>query len=251
MREFPDVVMLSSRRVSSSHAERLARAVGCALARREITGGARVRLKMGNCDRGPMVVQVNLRVRGAPARVMAVTAGTGDLTPVLARLDRQIEALSAPWRARPWPDLTRRILTAGPDAVVARRKAVSLQRVDPYGGSGGHGCDGLRRAPVHRRRDRGGRRGLPGRAGRAATGAAALGVPSRLVILVDTLRSAGAALVVNPRRAPALTEAVAVHLMREHRSRLLFFTDPATGRGRLLYPRYDGALGLIAPVDRG
>ena len=37
MREFPDVIMHSSRRVASSpDAERLARAVGCALARRQI-----------------------------------------------------------------------------------------------------------------------------------------------------------------------------------------------------------------------
>jgi len=27
----------------------------------------------------------------------------------------------------------------------------------------------------------------------------------------------------------------------------MFFTDANTGRGKLLYPRYDGNIGLIAP----
>ena len=225
VREFPDVVMLSSRRVSSSHAERLARAVGCALARREITGGARVRRKMGNCDRGPMVVQVNLRVRGAPARVMAVTAGTGDLTPVLARLDCQIEALSAPWRARPWPDLTRRILTAGPDAGVARRKAVSLQRLTP-----------MEAAEVMDAMDYDAHLFTDAEIGEDAVvyraGPGGLRLARQRSVFPpgwsssSTLCGPPVPLVVNPRRAPALTEAVAVHLIREHRSRLLFFTDP-------------------------
>jgi hypothetical protein len=30
----------------------------------------------------------------------------------------------------------------------------------------------------------------------------------------------------------------------------MFFTDPDTGRGQLLYPRYDGNLGLIAASQR-
>jgi hypothetical protein len=28
----------------------------------------------------------------------------------------------------------------------------------------------------------------------------------------------------------------------------LFYTDPDSGRGRLLYPRYDGGITLIAPA---
>jgi hypothetical protein len=32
---------------------------------------------------------------------------------------------------------------------------------------------------------------------------------------------------------------------------MLFFTDSASGRGRLLYPRYDGDLGLITPIGDG
>ncbi|OOK81028.1 putative ribosome-associated protein Y [Mycobacterium kansasii] len=57
-------------------------------------------------------------------------------------------------------------------------------------------------------------------------------------------------LIVNSRQTPCLTEDAAVHRAGEHRLQLLFFTDPATGRGNLLYPRYDGNLGLIAPFQR-
>jgi hypothetical protein len=70
VREFPDVTVSSGGRVSAPQAEHVARGVGCVLARREITGGARVRLKTGNCGRGPMVMQVNLRVGDLPARVV-------------------------------------------------------------------------------------------------------------------------------------------------------------------------------------
>lgn len=34
-------------------------------------------------------------------------------------------------------------------------------------------------------------------------------------------------------------------------SPFLFFADPATGRGRVLYHRYDGHYGLITPAERG
>ena len=250
MREFPDVVLLSSRRVSSSHAERVARAVACALSRRGITGGARVRLKTGDCERGPMVVQVNFRVRDAPARVMAVTAGIGDLTPALARLDRQIESLSAPWRPRPWPDLTRRILTTGLDTLVARRKAVSPQRLTPMQAAevmDAMDYDAHLFTDVETRED-----AVVYRAGPSGLRLAR----QRQVFppgwsLSSNLSGPPLPLVVNPRRAPVLTEAAAVRRMREHRSRSLFFTDPASGRGELLYPRYDGNLGLIAPVGGG
>ena len=195
------------------------------------------------------MVQVNLRVRDAPARVMVVTAGTGDLTPALARLDRQIELLSAPWRPRPWLDLTRRILTAGPDAVVARRKAVLPQRLTPMQATevmDAMDYDAHLFTDVETGEDavvyRAGPSGL-----RLARQRQVFppGWPS------SNLSGPPVPLVVNPRRAPVLTDAAAVRRMREHRSRLLFFTDPASGRGQLLYPRYDGNLGLIAPVDGG
>ncbi|HWS94105.1 MAG TPA: hypothetical protein VN306_16920, partial [Mycobacterium sp.] len=111
-REFPDVAVLSGDRVSAAQADRVACAVGRVLEHRGISGGARVRLTTANCADGPMLVQVNLRVRDTPVRVQAVTAGIDDLPSALVRLDRQIVRVWAPWRPRPWPDRTRRVLTA-------------------------------------------------------------------------------------------------------------------------------------------
>jgi hypothetical protein len=83
-------------RVSASQGERVAPAAGYVLARRDISGGTRVRLKTPNFGDGPM-------------------AGIDDLSPALSRPDRQIVRLGAQWRPRPWPDLTRRMLTAPAD----------------------------------------------------------------------------------------------------------------------------------------
>lgn len=58
-------------------------------------------------------------------------------------------------------------------------------------------------------------------------------------------------LIVNSRPTPVLTEAAAVDRAREHGLPFLFFTDQATGRGQLLYARYDGNLGLITPTGDG
>ena len=58
-------------------------------------------------------------------------------------------------------------------------------------------------------------------------------------------------LIVNSRPTPTLTEAPAVDRLCGHGLRFLFFTDPAAGRGQLLYPRYDGNLGLITPIGDG
>lgn len=58
-------------------------------------------------------------------------------------------------------------------------------------------------------------------------------------------------LIVNSRPTPVLTEAAAVDRAREHGLPFLFFTDQATGRGQLLYSRYDGNLGLITPTGDG
>lgn len=80
-----------------------------------------------------MVVEVNLSIGELAARVAAVTAGIDDLSPARDKLDSHIAAMFAPWRPRPWPDLTRRILTVDCDAVVTCRKSVVLQRITPLG----------------------------------------------------------------------------------------------------------------------
>jgi hypothetical protein len=197
-----------------------------------------------------MVVQVNLQVRDTPARVMAVTTGIGNLAPVLARLDRQIESMCLPWRPRPWPDSTRRMLTVGADAVVARRKSVLLQRLTP-----------LQAVQVMDAMDYDAHLFTDAETGEDAVvyraGPSGLRLARQRQVFPpgwswsSNLSVPPVPLVVNSRRTPTLTEATSVGRMREHDLRSLFFTDPTIGRGQLLYPRYDGNLGLVTPVDTG
>lgn len=57
-------------------------------------------------------------------------------------------------------------------------------------------------------------------------------------------------LTVDERPAPVLSLADAVARLDATDQRFLFFADPATGLGRVLYRRYDGHYGLIAPPTR-
>ncbi len=55
-------------------------------------------------------------------------------------------------------------------------------------------------------------------------------------------------LTVSTRPVPRLTEGAAVERLNATGQPFLFYADEATGRGRLLYHRYDGHYGLIAPA---
>ncbi len=53
------------------------------------------------------------------------------------------------------------------------------------------------------------------------------------------------ALTVNPRRTPVLTPDRAAQWLGDGWLPFVFYTDQDSGRGSLLYRRYDGQLGLI------
>ncbi len=55
-------------------------------------------------------------------------------------------------------------------------------------------------------------------------------------------------LIVNSQPTLTLSETDAVDRLCDHRLRFLLFTDSGSGRGHLLYPRYNGTLGLITPL---
>jgi len=218
--------------------------VGAVLAHHDLsTAGVRVRLSAGICPDGSALIQVNLRVRGAPARVqvagssvaMAVAGGA-------VRLDRQIRRLTTGWQWWPWPDPQRPALElSGPD---------QIRRVKTY------------RLPV----------GAPCQ---AAAAMCALDYDAYLFTDLETGEDAvvyrcgptGLRLARQYRRHPPVTPTmpemsvnsratatldVAEAARRLGQARLphLFFTDPATGRGNLAYRRYDGGVGLIRPADR-
>jgi hypothetical protein len=238
-RQFPDV--------TGAQAEHVAQEVGELLASYEITGGVRVRLKTGTCGRGPMVVQVNLSVGELPARVAAVTAGIDDLVPALERLDSQISRMLAPWRPRTWPDPARRILTVAPGADIARRKSVALQRTTPLQAVAV--MDGMDYDSHLFTDAETGEDAVVYRAGPSGLRLAR----QRHVFPPGWAWSAGASgpqvpLIVNSRATPTLSESDAVRRASDHSLPLLFYTDRATGRGHLLYPRHDGNLGLLVPT---
>jgi ribosome-associated translation inhibitor RaiA len=56
-------------------------------------------------------------------------------------------------------------------------------------------------------------------------------------------------LTVSERPAPRLTLAEAVHRLDATGMPFLFFAEPAGGRGRVLYRRYDGHYGLVTPAS--
>lgn len=248
VREFPDVVIDCRGRVSPLEADRLRDAIGGLLQLRHITAGARVRVTEGNCDRGPMVVQVNLRVGDTPARVQVVVPSRHDVLPAISRLDRQIGRVSAPWRPRPWPDQSRRVLAGVGDGVITRRKVCPLLRGTPLQAI--VEMDAMD-YDVHLFTDV--ETGEDAVVYRAGPSGLRLARQHRMCPPGSSLTASSqrAPLIVNPHPTPILTEAAAVDRVRDHGAPFLFFTDAATGRGCLLYRRYDGDLGLITPDGSG
>lgn len=236
---FPEVVLIVKGKLPTLERERISGAVGRALGRLRIGGGARVRVTASNCAGGPLLIQVNLQLRGQPARVQTLTPGGGNILSAVIRLERQITSARALWHPRPWPDPTRPALDGPGQGVIARRKAISLITADPL--TAAQFMDALD-YDAHLFTD-------------ADTGeeaviyrAAPLGIElahqhkSRPTSNCERFPT-------NPHGSPTLTEAAATQQLCNHGSPFLFFTDRDTGRGYLLYRRYDADLTLLTPAD--
>jgi len=108
--------------------------IGAVLAHHNrVAEAARLRLTGANCAGGPVLVQVNLRVCGAPARVQV--AGRSPARAVAlgaARLQRQIRRPSTVWEPWPWPDPERRPLGVPGRGRIARLKTFPLQVGTPW-----------------------------------------------------------------------------------------------------------------------
>ncbi|MGW5312218.1 sigma 54 modulation/S30EA ribosomal C-terminal domain-containing protein [Nocardia thailandica] len=202
--------------------------------------GARIRSRCTGSALGQVLVQVNLRVGDVPVRMQALVSEDRADRAAAARLERQIVRGTGEWAPRPWPaPATGPGLLGGGDIV--RRKVVRPAVTDPLGAARAldamdydvhlftdaeTGQDAIvyRGGPwgirLQRRRDL-----CPPRTGLGPRGVTAL--------------------TVHPHPAPVLGEAAAVTRLTEHALPFLFHTDPATARGRLLYRRFDGGLGLL------
>lgn len=236
------VEMLTTGRIGTEERDCARAMVGAVLAHHHVpVQGARVRLTGPRAPDGPVLMQVNLRVCGAPARIQvpgrstaaAIAAGT-------ARLERQIRRLGTAWRPWPWPDPERRTLGVPGRGRVARVKEYPLLAGMPCQ------ANAVMTAldyDVHLYTD-------------AETGEDAVVYRSgprgvrlaRQRSMHPPAMPGTVPLTVNSRRVPALTRAEAAERLAAGCLPFLFFTDRDSGRGNLIYRRYDGDLGLIRPA---
>ncbi|OJF79403.1 hypothetical protein NS14008_09560 [Nocardia seriolae] len=240
-RYFPEVVVLARGRVRLLEGERVAGAVGRMLERFQVAGGARVRVASADGTDGPMLVQANLCVAANPARMQSLTDGRGNIFPAVARLEQQIKALSSPWQPRSWPDTARRPLDLHGRNPIARRKAVPLRTLDPL--TAARLMDAMD-YDVHLFTDA--RTGVDAVVYRA--GPTGIRLHRQHHANPPPPQPDSSPLRIDPRAAPISTEAEAVHRLCEHGLPFLFYTDRGSGRGHLLYRRYDADLTLVTPA---
>ncbi|MGQ4615922.1 sigma 54 modulation/S30EA ribosomal C-terminal domain-containing protein [Nocardia sp. R7R-8] len=242
---FPEVAVFAAGRVPALERERFAGTVGRLLRRYPVAGRARLRITGPDRDDGPMVVQVNLSVGTTAARIQTLAHRRGDALPTVMRLQRQITALQKAWEPRPWPDPDRRPLdTPGPGEVV-RRKTVPLVTGSPLAATA---IMDAMDYDAHLFTDaETGEDAIVHRAGPFGLRIAR----QRSVHTPRSIADRPGLFTINPRRAPELTEAGAVERVCDYSLPFLFYTDSASGRGRLVYRRYDGGLTLITPLVGG
>jgi len=222
---------------------RAMRAIDRVLRCRHVGAPARVRLTAASCADVPMLAQANVIFRDATVRVQ-VPGPSGFIATFLAdRLDRQLARLTSDDLPRYWPDPARPPLAVGTEEQpIVRRKycalltgtpaeavrAMDAMDYDAYlytDAETGEDAAVYWAGPLGVRLARQHRRQLPE-------------LPS------------GLSLTMNPHATPLLTEAEAAVRLCRYGLPFLFFTDPSSGRGRLLYRRYDGALALVLPATQ-
>lgn len=205
---------------------------------------ARVRLTSGDCAGGPVLAEVRARVGDAAVRVQ-VGGPCGHIAALTAdRLTRQLRRVTGDDTDRIWPDPYRPALAMVTDRrPIVRRKRCELLRGGPsvavrtmdamdFDAHLYVDAETGEDAAVYRAGPRGVRLGRQHR----------VDPPIALHALPLTM---------NPRPAPMLTEGEAADRLCRYGLPFVFFTDPADRRGRLLYRRYDGDLGLVVPHEAG
>jgi len=218
--------------------------IGAVLMRHEITDQVRARALNVSGRGRPAVVQVNLRVFGAPARIQVPGATFATAVGVAAaRLDRQIRRLTTGWERWPWPDPERRPLGLPGEGRITRLKsyrfhvgmpcqATAVMNAMDYDVFVFTDAETGEDAVIYR----------AGPTGVRLARQRTMRPPAMPVTLPLTI---------NPRRTMDLTVRHAAGRLAEGQLPWLFFTNRESGRGNLVYRRYDGDLGLIAPQNDG
>jgi Sigma 54 modulation/S30EA ribosomal protein C terminus len=205
------------------------------LRRHGLAGSARLRL---TCDDGTSVAQVNLYVAGTPVRCQIDGPRTLVLRFAAERLDRALnrQLAQAPSRWAPDPDRAP-LVTVGEERPIVRRKHRVPQRCDPAAAVAT--MDALD-YDAHLFTD------LDTGEDAIVYWAGPLGVRmARQRRACPPRDFEHLPLTMNPHPTRILTESAAALRLCGYGLPFLFFTDAEDGRGRLLYRRYDGDLGLV------
>ncbi|MFI5497755.1 sigma 54 modulation/S30EA ribosomal C-terminal domain-containing protein [Nocardia asteroides] len=234
----PEIAVVTSGVVDAGEVARTARAVGSVLGRGR--AGEPVRIRLSNlADSGVLLAQVNVRRQRGAIRVQ-VPGPVGFVAAMVSeRLERQLaRMMSADAAARVWPDPARPPLAeVTEERPIVRHKLCAVRRTDP-----------ATAARMMDARDYDAHLFVDAETGEDAVvyWAGPLGV--RLTRQTDIRPATGLACTMNPHPAPRLTASEAAARLCRFGLPHLFFTDPATTRGALLYRRYDGDLALVRPV---
>lgn len=202
----------------------------------------RVRIAGANCSNGPGLVQINLTVGEIPTRVQVSGRSISDaIEAATQRMEWKLRLLvpvvSSELAA--WPDRHRRPFAIALPGQITRLKSVPLVTITPAAASTAlvamdynahlftdkeHGEDAI----VYR----GGPSGLR---------------LSRQRSMRPPTDQTMPAIIVHPQRSPTMTSEEAVDWLVGHHLPHVFFTEHTSGRGALLYRRYDGNLTLVTP----
>ncbi|MEV6276722.1 hypothetical protein [Nocardia sp. NPDC051832] len=212
------IVVMTQGVVSETQIARARRGIDRVLQRHHIAAPARVRLTAPRGSGAPMLVQANLRLPGGPVRVQ-VTGPIGfAVTFAIERLDLQLDKVAA---GGTWPNQCRPALTRVTGAhPIVRRKESRL-----------HNITAAKATAILEAMDYD----------------AHLYVDAELKTDAIVYRAGENALqdTAAPPSIPCLDESAAAARLCALGLPVLYFTDPACGRGRLLYRRYDGDLAIV------
>ncbi|MFD0000445.1 sigma 54 modulation/S30EA ribosomal C-terminal domain-containing protein [Nocardia sp. NPDC127526] len=226
--------------VTAMQVMRARRMIGQVMHRHHLDGPARVRLSGGSTD-GRTVTQVTLRFGHTPVRTQADGPGGFALTFAAERLDRQLDRLTGRSAPRWSPDPNRAPLAyVTADRPIVRRKAAALRT-----------CGVVAAVAAMDAMDYEAHLFTDTETGEDAIvyWAGPLGVRMARQRRTKPPRDASALqLTMNPHPTRILTESEAALRLCGYGLPFLFYTDPADSRGRLLYRRYDGDLGLVLPT---
>ncbi|WP_433679362.1 sigma 54 modulation/S30EA ribosomal C-terminal domain-containing protein [Nocardia sp. CA-119907] len=244
----PELAVTTRGAVPPADVTRAVRGIGRVLRRHHLDAAARVRVTAPVDADEPTLVQANIRIHDTPTRVQVTGPRGFAVTFAVERLDRQIARLATK-QSREWPDPARpplaRVTEPRP---IARRKHCALLTGTP-----------AEATAVLNAMDYDAYLFIDAETGEDAvvSWADSLGIrmarqrtttaPEAAVDRPLTANSLSVLMDAQP--APTLIEEVAVTRLCRKGLPFLFFTDADTGRGRLLYRRYDGDLTIVVPVD--